>query len=76
MPAANVKDLMLQSKYKDKIEIIPAATLGDVLDAALLAGPRKKSLVDRLAAVVVKKRDDPDVPSPERKDIVGVPHPQ
>ncbi len=75
VPAANVKDLMLQRKYKDKIEIIPAATLGDVLDAALLAGPRKKSLVDRLAAVV-KKREDPDVPSPERKDIVGVPHPQ
>ncbi|NOQ53605.1 MAG: ATP-dependent protease LonB [Thermoplasmata archaeon] len=74
VPAMNIKDLMLQSKYKDKIEIIPAATLGDVLDAALLPGPRKKSLVDRLAAVV-KKRDDPDVTSPERKDIVGVPHP-
>ncbi len=74
VPAMNIKDLMLQSKYKDKIEIIPAATLGDVLDAALLAGPRKKSLVDRLAAVV-KKRDDPDVTSPDRKDIVGVPHP-
>jgi Lon-like ATP-dependent protease len=74
VPAANMKDLMLQQKYKDKIEIIPAATLGDVLDAALLAGPRKKSLVDRLAAVV-KKRDDPDALPPERKDIVGVPHP-
>jgi len=74
VPAANIKDLMLQSKYKDKIEIIPAATLGDVLDAALLAGPRKKSLVDRLA-LVVKKRDDPDATSPDRKDIVGVPHP-
>ncbi|MCK4971533.1 MAG: ATP-dependent protease LonB, partial [Thermoplasmata archaeon] len=74
VPAMNMKDLMLQSKYKDKIEIIPAATLGDVLDAALLPGPQKKSLVDRLAAVV-KKRDDPDAPSPDRKDIVGVPHP-
>ena len=74
VPAMNIKDLMLQSKYKDKIEIIPAATLRDVLDAALLPGPRKKSLVDRLAAVV-KKRDDPDVTSPDRKDIVGVPHP-
>jgi Lon-like ATP-dependent protease len=74
VPAANIKDLMLQSKYKDKIEIIPAATLSDVLDAALLNGPRKKSLVDRLARVV-KKREDPEVISPDRKDIVGVPHP-
>jgi Lon-like ATP-dependent protease len=74
VPAMNMKDLMLQSKYKDKIEIIPAATLGDVLDAALLNGPRKKSLVDRLARVV-KKREDPDATSPDRKDIVGVPQP-
>ena len=74
VPAANMKDLMLQSKYKDKIEIIPAATLGDVLDAALLNGPSKSSLVERLARVV-KKREDPEVISPDRKDIVGVPHP-
>jgi Lon-like ATP-dependent protease len=72
VPAANVKDLMLQSKYKDKIEIIPAETFEDVLDAALLSGPRKTSLVKRLASIV-KKRDDRR--SVDRPDVVGVPRP-
>ncbi len=72
VPAANMKDLMLQSKYKDMIEIIPAATLGDVLEIALVAGSRKTSLVERLA-MKVKKRDDHrivDIP-----DVPGLPHP-
>jgi Lon-like ATP-dependent protease len=72
VPAANVKDLMLQAKYKDKVEIIPAETFEDVLNAALLSGPRKTSLVERLASIV-KKRDDHR--TVERPDVVGVPRP-
>jgi Lon-like ATP-dependent protease len=72
VPAANMKDLMLQAKYKEMIEIIPAETLGDVLEIALVAGTRRTTLVERLA-MKVKKRDDHrivDIP-----DVPGLPHP-
>jgi len=57
IPAANMRDLMLQAKYKGKIEIIPAETLGDVLEVALV-GATKSSLVARLASMVSKKGKD------------------
>ncbi len=72
VPAPNVKDLMLQSKYKDMVEIIPAETLKDVLEVALIGGPKKTSLVERLAQMV-KKRDEPS--KLDIKDVPGVPHP-
>jgi Lon-like ATP-dependent protease len=74
VPAPNIKDLMLQSKYKDKIEIIPAETLGDVLEVALVGGTRKSSLVKRLASMVKKKRDD-DHRKVDGLEIPVVPHP-
>ena len=46
IPAANMKDLMLQAKYKGRVEIVPAENLGDVLDVALV-GATKSSLVER-----------------------------
>ena len=57
IPAANMRDLMLQAKYKGRIEIIPAETLGDVLEVALV-GATKSSLVARLASMVSKKGKD------------------
>ncbi len=74
VPAPNMKDLMLQAKYKDKIEIIPAETLGDVLEVALVGGTRKSSLVERLASMVKSKRDD-DRRKMDGLDIPAVPHP-
>ncbi len=77
IPAANMKDLMLQAKYKDKVEILPAETLKDVLEYALVGGAKKTSLVERLA-MKVKKREDlrkVDVDRPDVPDVPGVPHP-
>ncbi len=72
IPAANMRDLMLQAKYKGKIEIIPAENLGDVLDVALV-GATKSSLVARLASMVSKKGDKPRI---EIKEIDRrLPHP-
>jgi Lon-like ATP-dependent protease len=72
VPAANVKDLMLQSKYKDLVEVIPAENLNDVLEAALV-GATKASLVARLAAMVKKK----EKPAVEVKEVDRrLPHPQ
>jgi Lon-like ATP-dependent protease len=73
VPAPNMKDLMLQAKYKEMVEIIPAETLRDVLEVALIGGPKKTSLVERLANMV-KKRDDKKKPV-ELPDVPGVPHP-
>ncbi len=68
IPAANMKDLMLQAKYKDKVEIIPAENLRDVLDIALVGGATKASLVERLASMV-KKKDKDEKPRIEVKEV-------
>lgn len=49
IPAMNMQDVLLDSKYKDMVEIIPVSTLKDVLDNILVAGPRKKGLLEKLA---------------------------
>jgi Lon-like ATP-dependent protease len=68
IPAANMKDLMLQAKYKGKVEIIPAENLRDVLDIALVGGATKASLVERLASMV-KKKDKDEKPRIEVKEV-------
>lgn len=54
IPSANLKDVFITEKYKNKIEIIPVETLKDVLDNALV-GAKKKSLVEKLSALVPKR---------------------
>ncbi|MEM3493875.1 MAG: S16 family serine protease, partial [Thermoplasmata archaeon] len=51
IPKENLKDVLIDDKYKDRVEIIPAATLGDVLKASLV-GPRKESLLKKLMSYV------------------------
>lgn len=54
IPSANLKDVFITEMYKNKIEIIPVETLKDVLDNALV-GAKKKSLVEKLSALVPKR---------------------
>ena len=49
IPAMNMQDVLLDSKYKDMVKIIPVSTLKDVLDNILVAGPRKEGLLEKLA---------------------------
>jgi Lon-like ATP-dependent protease len=49
IPTMNMQDVLLESKYKDMIKIIPVSTLKDVLDNILMAGPRKEGLLENLA---------------------------
>jgi Lon-like ATP-dependent protease len=75
IPASNMKDLMLQAKYKGVIEVIPAENLRDVLEIALV-GAKKSRLVERLAAMV-KKKDTDEKPRVEIKEVDRrLPHPQ
>ena len=48
IPAMNMQDVLLESKYKDMVKVIPVATLKDVLDNILVAGPRKEGLLKNL----------------------------
>ncbi len=53
VPEDNVSDLVLETRYKGKIEVIPVRTLRDVLKYALVGqSTQKESLLERLAAMV------------------------
>ena len=48
IPAMNMQDVLLDSKYTDMVKVIPVATLKDVLDNILIAGPKKEGLLINL----------------------------
>ena len=50
IPKANLNDVLIEDKYKGKIEIFPVETLSDVLDNALI-GEGKEELVKKLKAM-------------------------
>ena len=53
IPEDNMDDLVLESRYRGMIEVIPVGTLRDVLKYALVGqGTKKESLLERLAAMV------------------------
>jgi ATP-dependent Lon protease len=53
IPEDNLDDLVLESRYRGAIEVIPVRTLRDVLKYALVGqGSKKESLLERLAAMV------------------------
>ncbi len=47
VPKANLNDVLIEDKYKDKIEVIPVETLIDVIENALI-GEGKKELLKKL----------------------------
>ncbi len=47
VPKSNLKDVLIEDKYKDKVEIIPVETLPEVIEHALI-GEGKKSLMKKL----------------------------
>ncbi len=64
IPEANMEDLVLESRYRGKVEVIPVRTLRDVLKYALAGtGAKKDSLLERLAAMVLAtSRSGDDIP--------------
>jgi ATP-dependent Lon protease len=53
IPAENVEDLVLETRYRGVVEVIPVRTLRDVLKYALVGqGTQKETLLGRLAAMV------------------------
>ncbi len=66
IPEDNVADLVLESRYKGVVEVIPVRTLRDVLKYALVGqGTQKETLLERLAAMVgATSRFDVGGPTP------------
>lgn len=52
IPTANLKDVLIDDAYKDKIEIIGVDSLDEVLNYALVSNERKLGLVERLGAII------------------------
>lgn len=50
IPSSNMNDVLIEERYKNKIEIIPVDTLSDVLEHALI-GKGKKSLLDKMQKI-------------------------
>jgi len=50
IPRANLKDVLIEDQYKDKIEIIPVETLPEVIEHALV-GEGKEKLLEKLRAM-------------------------
>ena len=50
IPKSNMADVLIEERYKDKIEVIPVETLSDVLEYALV-GKGKKSLIEKMRRI-------------------------
>lgn len=50
IPGSNMNDVLIEERYKNKIEIIPVDTLNDVLEHALI-GKGKKGLLDKMRKI-------------------------
>src|SRR5438445_13394903 len=64
IPKSNMKDVLLEDRYVGKIEIVPVENLKEVLEHALVGGPKKQGLIGKLAAIVPKPPSFPAVPGP------------
>ncbi|HSV42891.1 MAG TPA: ATP-dependent protease LonB [Methanomassiliicoccales archaeon] len=49
IPRANQNDVVLEQRYIGKIEIVPVSTMKEVLEHALIGGPKKDGLIKKLA---------------------------
>jgi len=52
IPAANMRDVVLEERYVGKIQIIPVTNMSEVLENALVGGIKKEGLLKKLAALV------------------------
>ncbi len=69
IPKSNLKDVILEDRYVDMIEIVPVDTIGEVLEHALIFGPDKDGLLKRLAASIVPKGVTPLKVKPESTPV-------
>lgn len=52
IPKANLKDVFIEDRYRDKVQIIPVETIEEVLEQALV-GKYKKTLMEKIKSFTV-----------------------
>lgn len=57
IPKSNMKDVMIEKKYEDMVEIIPTETLSDVLENILISGGKKDNLIKKMKSLSSKVSD-------------------
>ncbi|MCC7553744.1 MAG: ATP-dependent protease LonB [Methanobacteriaceae archaeon] len=48
IPRSNLKDVMIEKKYEEMVEIVPIDTLSDVLENILISGSKKDGLINKM----------------------------
>jgi len=51
IPKSNLKDVMIEKKYEEMVEIIPTETLSDVLENILISGSKKDQLIEKMKSI-------------------------
>ncbi|MDR0901058.1 MAG: ATP-dependent protease LonB [Methanobrevibacter sp.] len=51
IPRSNMKDVMIEKKYEEEIEIVPVDTLSDVLENILIESKEKSSLIEKMKKI-------------------------
>jgi Lon-like ATP-dependent protease len=62
IPRSNMGDVLLDDSYKDKIEIIPVSTIGEVFEYAM--GGQKTKLIEKLKKFATEKKIGISLPEP------------
>ena len=62
IPKSNMGDVLLDDSYKDKIEIIPVSTIGEVFEYAM--GGQKTKLIEKLKKFATEKKIGISLPEP------------
>ena len=57
IPKSNLKDVMIEKKYEEMVEIIPTETLSEVLENILISGSKKDQLIEKMKSIGSKVAD-------------------
>ncbi len=66
VPASNFNDIILDEAHKNRIEIIPATTIDDVLTNALIKGPDEEQFLQKVKKILNPK----EISTPKRPNAI------
>ncbi|MEA2053023.1 MAG: S16 family serine protease, partial [Euryarchaeota archaeon] len=56
IPQSNLSDVLIEDQYKDKVKIIPVATIENVLEHALV-GKMKKKFIEKIKSFTMMEKN-------------------
>jgi Lon-like ATP-dependent protease len=71
IPKANMMDVLIEERYREKIEVVPVDTLEEVLEHVLIGGPKKKGLLEKLVAMAARSKPSSLLPGGPADKIPG-----